>query len=111
MERYIFRVLGMLDDYFAGLPIRDKYFVVNRYKHKLENFYLTIAENFRDSLTVKKNTISMLYSIASNEDTLSKSISFIGFGNAGSVSELNPQSFITGAKATSKLLSVYLYKL
>jgi integrase len=63
-ERYIFRVLGMLDDYFTDLPIRDKYFAVNRYKYQLDNFYLTIAEDFRDSLTVKKSTVPMLYSIA-----------------------------------------------
>lgn len=63
-ERYIFRVLGMLDDYYRDLPIRDKYPVVSRYKHHLDPFYQAIAEDFKDNLTAKKNTVPILYSIA-----------------------------------------------
>lgn len=63
-ERFVFRVLGMLDDYYRGLPIRDKYPVVSRYKHQLEPFYQAIAEEFKGSLNVKKNTVPIIYSIA-----------------------------------------------
>ena len=40
------------------------YPVVSRYKHQLEPFYQAIAEDFKDRLIVKKNTVPMLYSIA-----------------------------------------------
>lgn len=63
-ERYVFRVLGMLDDYFRGLPIHNKYPIVSRYKHQLEPFYQIIAEDFKGSLTVKKSTVPIVYSIA-----------------------------------------------
>lgn len=63
-DRYSFRVLGMLDDYYAGHPFKEKYPAVSRYKHQLEPFYQDLAEEFRAGLAVKKNTISMLYSIA-----------------------------------------------
>lgn len=63
-DRYTFRVLGMLDDYYANHPFKEAYPAVSRYKLQLEPFYQDLAEEFRDSLTVKKNTVSMLYSIA-----------------------------------------------
>lgn len=62
--RYVFRVVGMLDDYYNGIPIRHMYPVVSRYKYQLEPFYQAISEEFKDSLNVKKNTVPMLYSIA-----------------------------------------------
>ena len=54
----------MLDDYYADHPFKERYPAVSRYKHHLEPFYQNLAEEFRTSLTVKKNTVSMLYSIA-----------------------------------------------
>lgn len=63
-DRYTFRVLGMLDDYYADDPFKATYPAVSRYKHRLEPFYQDLAEEFRTSLAVKKNTVSMLYSIA-----------------------------------------------
>ncbi|WP_051533777.1 tyrosine-type recombinase/integrase [Desulfitibacter alkalitolerans] len=63
-ERYVFRVLGMLDGYYKGLPIHYKYPIMSRYKHQLEPFYEFIAEDFKGSLTVKKSTVPILYSIA-----------------------------------------------
>ena len=63
-DRYAFRVLGMLDDYYTDHPFKEKYPAVSRYKHQLEHFYQSLAEEFRASLAVKKNTVSMLYSIA-----------------------------------------------
>jgi integrase len=63
-DRYTFRVLGMLDDYYADHPFKETYPVVSRYKHQLEPFYQDLAEEFRVGLAVKKNTVSMLYSIA-----------------------------------------------
>lgn len=62
-DRYTFRVLGMLDDYYADHPFKGAYPAVSRYKHQLEPFYQNLAEEFRTSLVVKKNTVSMLYSI------------------------------------------------
>lgn len=63
-DRYTFRVLGMLDDYYANHPFKTTYPAVSRYKHRLEPFYQNLAEEFRASLAVKKNTVAMLYSIA-----------------------------------------------
>lgn len=63
-DRCTFRVLGMLDDYYANQPFKTAYSAVSRYKHRLEPFYQNLAEEFRASLAVKKNTVSMLYSIA-----------------------------------------------
>lgn len=63
-DRYTFRVLGMLDDYYADHPFKETYPAVSRYKHQLEPFYQDLAEEFRAGLAVKKNTVSMLYSIA-----------------------------------------------
>lgn len=63
-DRYTFRVLGMLDDYYVGHPFKEKYPAVSRYKHQLGPYYQNLAEEFRSSLAVKENTVSMLYSIA-----------------------------------------------
>ncbi len=63
-ERYAFRTLGMLDDYYAGNPFQDKYPVVSRFKYQLNPFYQDLAEEFKASLTVTKLTIPVLYSIA-----------------------------------------------
>lgn len=62
--RYILRVLAMLDDYYNGNPFRDQYYIGNRYKHQLEPAYQQLAEDFKESLTVRKNTVPVLYSIA-----------------------------------------------
>jgi integrase len=63
-DRYTFRVLGMLDDYYADHPFKEAYPAVSRYKLQLEPFYQDLAEEFRTRLAVKKNTVSMLYSLA-----------------------------------------------
>lgn len=61
---YLFRTLGMLDDYYNGHPFRDKYFFISRYKHQLQSVYQQLAEEFKESLTVRKNTVPVIYSIA-----------------------------------------------
>lgn len=63
-HRYLFRTLGMLDDYYNGHPFRDKYPFISRYKHQLQPVYQQLAEEFKESLTVRKNTVPALYSIA-----------------------------------------------
>lgn len=62
--RYVFRALGMLDDYYDGKPFHDKYPFVSRYKHQLQPIYQQLAEEFIDSLSVTKNTVPVIYSIA-----------------------------------------------
>ncbi len=62
--RYILRALAMLDDYYNGNPFRDQYPIVSRYKHQLEPVYQQLAEDFKESLNVRKNTVPVLYSIA-----------------------------------------------
>ncbi|MDR3600881.1 MAG: hypothetical protein P4L49_10440 [Desulfosporosinus sp.] len=61
--RYIFRVLGMLDDYYSGHPFRNKYMLNNRYKHQLNSIYQQWADELKSSLTVKSTTIPVMYSI------------------------------------------------
>lgn len=63
-HRYLFRTLGMLDDYYNGHPFRDKYPFISRYKHQLQPVYQQLAEEFKESLTVRKNTVPVIYSIA-----------------------------------------------
>lgn len=63
-ERYVFRVLGMLDDFYVGMPFKEKYPVQDRYKHKLSPYYEIWAEEFKKSLQVEKSTIPGLYSVA-----------------------------------------------
>lgn len=62
--RYVFRVLGMMKDYFAGRPFRKKYPMFSRYKFELEPEYLNFANEFRDWLRLEPQTILGLYSIA-----------------------------------------------
>ncbi|MDY0219449.1 MAG: tyrosine-type recombinase/integrase [Candidatus Cloacimonas acidaminovorans] len=61
---YLFRILGMLDDYYNGHPFRDKYPFVSRYKHQLQPVCQQFADEFKESLTVRKNTVPVIYSIA-----------------------------------------------
>jgi len=63
-HHYLFRTLGMLDDYYNGYPFRDKYPFISRYKHQLQPVYQQLAEEFKESLTVRKNTVPVIYSIA-----------------------------------------------
>jgi len=63
-DRYLFRTLGMLDDYFNGEPFKDKYPLRSRYKLFLNSFYEKWAEDFKSSLHAGKLTIPVLYSIA-----------------------------------------------
>lgn len=63
-ERYFFRTLGMLDDYFAGRPFKYSYPLVSRYKVTLDHFYEKWAEDFKSSLHAGILTIPVLYSIA-----------------------------------------------
>jgi len=63
-HRYLFRTLGMLDDYYNGHQFRDKYPFISRFKHQLQPVYQQLAEEFKESLTVKKNTVPVIYSIA-----------------------------------------------
>lgn len=63
-ERYVFRVLSMIQDYYSGNPFREKYFLTGRFKHYLSPFFETIAEEFRSSLKQKPLTVPVLYSIA-----------------------------------------------
>lgn len=63
-DRYLFRTLCMLRDYFNGRPFKDKYPLVSRYKHELEPFFEEWAEGFKASLSNKPLTIPVLYSIA-----------------------------------------------
>ena len=62
--RAIFRILGMLDDYYNSRPYREKYPFVGRYKHLLQPAYQQLAEDFRESLTVAENTVPVVYSVA-----------------------------------------------
>jgi len=62
--RTIFRVLGMLDDYFNDRSFRYKYSFVSRYKYELEPQYQRLSEEFRENLTVTENTVPVIYSIA-----------------------------------------------
>lgn len=80
-ERYVFRVLGMLDDYYKDLPFRNSYPVVSRYKHQLEPLYHSIAEEFKGSLNVKKNTVATIYSIARDFFYYLQQLKIIDFGN------------------------------
>lgn len=64
IHRYLFRTLGMIDDYFNGHPFRYKYPFISSYKHQLQTVYQQLAEEFKESLTVRKNTIPVIYSIA-----------------------------------------------
>lgn len=63
-SRYVFRVLGMMKDYFAGRSFHKKYPMFSRYKFELEPEYLNFADEFRDWLKLKPQTILGLYSIA-----------------------------------------------
>lgn len=63
-DRYLFRTLGMLDDYFNGEPFKDKYPLRSPYKLSLDLFYEKWAEDFKSSLHAGKLTIPVLYSIA-----------------------------------------------
>lgn len=63
-ERYLFRTLCMLEDYFSGNPFKDKYPLVSRYKLSLEPFYEEWAESFRGSLNTGILTVPVIYSIA-----------------------------------------------
>lgn len=59
-ERYIFRTLCMLEDFFSGNPFKDKYPLTSRYKHSLEPFYEEWAESFKDSLNTGKLTVPVI---------------------------------------------------
>ena len=61
-HRYLFRTLGMLDDYYDGHPFRDKYPFISRYKHQLQLVYQQLAEEFKENLTVRKTTVPVIYS-------------------------------------------------
>lgn len=63
-DRYFFRTLGMLDDYFEGRPFKDKYPLKSRYKHSLEPLYEECAKDFKSLLSAGSLTIPVLYSIA-----------------------------------------------
>jgi integrase len=63
-HHYLFRTLGMLDDYYNSKPFRDKYPFISRYKHQLQPVYQQLAEEFKESLTVRKGTVPVIYSIA-----------------------------------------------
>ena len=62
-DRYLFRTLCMMRDYFNGRPFKDKYPLVSRYKHELEPFFEEWANEFKASLHNKALTIPVLYSI------------------------------------------------
>ena len=62
--RYVFRVLGMMKDYFAGRSFHKKYPMFSCYKYELEPGYLNFADEFRGWLKLKPQTILGLYSIA-----------------------------------------------
>lgn len=62
--RYVFRTLGMLDDYFGGRGFRDKYSFVSRYKRLLNSAYQQLVEEFAKSLTVKESSVAVICSIA-----------------------------------------------
>lgn len=64
VDRYLFRTLCMLRDYFNSRPFKDKYPLVSRYKHELKPFFEEWAERFKASLSNKPLTIPVLYSIA-----------------------------------------------
>lgn len=63
-DRYLLRTIGMLDDFFAEEPFKEKYPIQSRYKHTLNPFYEEWAENFKASLSVSTLTIPVLYSLA-----------------------------------------------
>ncbi len=63
-EELILRVLEMLRDYNEGRPFQDRYYSKSRYKYQLKPYYQHLSEDFKASLTVSKNTIASLYSIA-----------------------------------------------
>jgi integrase len=54
----------MLKDYNEARPFQDKYPRKSRYKNQLHPFYQSFAEDFKESLTVSKNTVATIYSIA-----------------------------------------------
>jgi len=60
----VLRVLKMLGDYNEGRPFQAKYYNKSRYKYQLQPLYQHFSEDFKSSLTVSKNTIASLYSIA-----------------------------------------------
>lgn len=60
----ILRVLEMLRDYNEGRPFQDRYYSKSRYKYQLQPFYQQLSEDFKARLTVSKNTLASLYSIA-----------------------------------------------
>ena len=55
--RYVFRVLEMMKDYFAGRPFRKKYPMFSRYKFELEPEYLNFTNEFRDWLKLEPQTM------------------------------------------------------
>ncbi len=63
-ERYLFRTLCMLRDYFNDRPFKDSYPLVSRYKHSLDPFFEKWAIDFKNSLNKKPLTIPNIYSIA-----------------------------------------------
>lgn len=60
----VLRVLEMLGDYNDGRPFQSRYYSKSRYKYQLQPLYQRFSEDFKASLTVSKNSIAPLYSIA-----------------------------------------------
>ncbi len=63
-DELILRVLEMLRDYNEGHPFQDRYYSKSRYKYQLQPYYQHLSEDFKASLSVSKNTLASLYSIA-----------------------------------------------
>lgn len=63
-DELILRVLMMLLDHSEGRPFQDRYYSRSRFKHQLLPFYQCLSEDFKASLTVSKNTLGYVNSIA-----------------------------------------------
>lgn len=61
--RFFFRTLCMIDDYFSGESFKHGYHIKVRYKNKLDPFYEECAQEVKASLSQKKLTIPVIYSI------------------------------------------------
>ena len=64
LNRYIYRTLCMLQDYYHELPFRYIYPLRIPYKHILTPLFEKQAELFKSSLTLMPLTVPVIYSIA-----------------------------------------------
>lgn len=58
------RFAFMVDDYYAEKPIQERYSSGTRYKYTLDEISENLADSFKDSLTISKNSIPLACSVA-----------------------------------------------